>query len=42
MGILTKERYNNYGTMAERVEGDDEGVWMDGDEEPPYDLRALS
>ena len=25
--------------MAEDVEGEDEGVWMDGEDEPPYDLK---
>ena len=46
MGILTKEswvvseeEYNNYDTMVEGMEGGDEGVWMDGEDEPPGDLR---
>ena len=46
MGILPKESRtvsekedNNNGTMAEGVEGEDEGVWMDGEDKPPDDLR---
>ena len=46
MGILPKESRavseeedNNDGTMAEGEEGYNEGVWMDGEDEPPDDLR---
>ena len=46
MGILPKEIWevseeedNNYGTMAEGVEGYDEGIWMDGEEKTPDDIR---
>ena len=34
-----EEEYNNGETMAEGGEGGDEGVWMDGEDDPPDDLR---
>ena len=36
---VSEEEDNNCGTMAEGEEGDDEGVWVDGEDEPPDDLR---
>ena len=36
--MLEKED-NNDETMSERVEGDDEGIWVDGEDKPPDDLR---
>ena len=46
MGILTKESRlvlededENNETISEGVDGDDESVWMDGEDEPPDDLR---
>ena len=36
---MLEEEDNNYETMSEGVEGDDEGVWMDGEYESPDDLR---
>ena len=46
MGVLpnksqtvSEEEDNNYGTMEESGEGDDESVCKDGEDEPPDDLR---
>ena len=36
---MSEEEDNNNETMSEGVEGDDEGVWVDGEDEPPDDLR---
>ena len=37
--VVSEEEYDNNETMAEGVEGDDEGIWMDGEVNPTYDLR---
>ena len=37
--VVSEEEYDNDDTMAEGVEGDDGGVWMDGEDELPDDLR---
>ena len=37
--VVSEEEDNNNDTMAEGVEGDDKGAWMDGEDEPPDDLR---
>ena len=34
-----EEEDNNNGTTEEGMEGDDEGVWMDGEDQPPDELR---
>ena len=36
---MLEEEDNNDGTMVEGGEGGDEGVCMDGEDEPSYDLR---
>ena len=36
--VVLEEEDNNNGTMAEREEGDEECVWMDGEDEPTYEL----
>ena len=36
--VVLEEEYNNDETMAEEEEGDNAGVWMDGEDEPPNDL----
>ena len=36
--VSEEENYNNK-TMSEGEEGGDEGIWMDGEEEQPDDLR---
>ena len=37
--VVSEEEDKNYETMAEGVEGGDEDVWMDGEDEPPDGLR---
>ena len=46
MGIMPKESWvvseeenNNNETMEEGEDGEDAGVWMDGEDDPPDDLR---
>ena len=36
--VVSEEEDNNDETMAEGVEGGDEQVWMDGEDDPPDDL----
>ena len=36
--MVSEEEDYKHETMAEGVEGDDKGVWMDGEYEPPDDL----
>ena len=36
---MLEEEYNNNETMTEGEEGDNKGVWMDGEDNPPDDLR---
>ena len=37
--VVSEEEDNSDDTILEGVDGDDEGVWMDGDNYPPDDLR---
>ena len=37
--MVSEEEENKDETMAEGVEGDDEVVWMYGEDDPPDDLR---
>ena len=37
--VVSEEEDNNGETMAEGLEGDNEGVYMDGEDEPPDELR---
>ena len=37
--MVSEEEYEKSETMVEGVEGGNEGVWMDGEDEPPDDLR---
>ena len=37
--VVSKEEDDNDETISEGEEGDDEGVWMDGGNEKPDDLR---
>ena len=37
--MVSEEEEDNDDTMADGVEGDDKGVWNDGEDEPPDDLR---
>ena len=36
---MSEEEDKNNETMAEGAEGETEGVWMDGEYEPPDELR---
>ena len=36
---MSEEEEDNDDTMVEGVEGDYEGVWMDGEDQTPDDLR---
>ena len=37
--LVSEEEDDIDETMPDGVEGDDEGVWMDGEDEPPDELR---
>ena len=37
--VVLEEENDNDETTAEGEEGDDDGVWMDGEDKPPDDLR---
>ena len=37
--MVSEEEDNNNETMSEGEEGGDEGIWMDGEDNPPDDLR---
>ena len=37
--VVLEEKDNNDETMTEGVEGNNEGVWIEGEDEPPDDLR---
>ena len=37
--VVSEEEDDNYETIEERVEGGDDGVLMDGEDDPPDDLR---
>ena len=37
--MVSEDKDKNYETMSEGVEGENEGVWMDGEDKPPDDLR---
>ena len=36
--VSEEEKYNDE-TMKEGEEGENEGIWMDGEDDPPDDLR---
>ena len=37
--MVSEEEDNNNKTISEGAEGYNEGVWMDGEEDPPDELR---
>ena len=37
--MVSEEEDENDETMEEGGEGDNEGIWMDGEDDPPDDLR---